>query len=332
MQSVERVRDLFLDLQLRMESSSEGSYRVQADSLALAELALGEPGEGGIRQLLASFFNAWRDLANAPEQSAARQAVVQTGTSLALASQRVARTFNTLRNDADDRVALLVDEMNVLGAEIAGLNEQIMTLRASGDAASDLSDRRDLALDRLAQIADIHYAEDQNGRVDVYIAGRALVSGTNSGQMYVDPNIANNNYFDVRWQTDNALAQFGSGEMQGLLIQRDTDLPARLADFNTLIAQLVTDINAVHAAGFAADGVTTATPFFAGTDARDTRGVAESQQLLLGRIENVRQSISGVNLDEELVQMVQFQRAYEAAAQIIRMIDEMLDHLINRTI
>ena len=79
MQSVERVRDLFLDLQLRMESSSEGSYRVQADSLALAELALGEPGEGGIRQLLASFFNAWRDLANAPEQPAARQAVVQTG-------------------------------------------------------------------------------------------------------------------------------------------------------------------------------------------------------------------------------------------------------------
>ena len=396
-QSIERVRDLFMDLQLRMESSAEGSFRVQADSLALAELSLGEPGDGGIRQLMASFFNAWRDLANAPEESAARQAVVQTGTSLALAAQRVDRTFNSLRTDANDRVALLVDEMNGLGAEVSGLNEQIMALRVTGDAASDLTDRRDLALDRLAQISDIHYVEDKSGRVDIYIAGRALVSGTTSNQMYVDPDIANNNYFDVRWQADNSLAQFSSGEMQGLLIQRDTDLPARIADFNGLVAQLVTDVNAAHAAGFAADGVTTATPFFAGTDAtditvdptviadpsliaaatlaaapgdasnahaiaslqfaqnlvagtqtyeafygglvttlgtdaRDTSAVAESQQLLMARIENLRQSVSGVNLDEEMVQMVQFQRAYEAAAQIIRKIDEMLDHLINRTI
>jgi len=69
-----------------------------------------------------------------------------------------------------------------------------------------------------------------------------------------------------------------------------------------------------------------------GTDARDTRNVAESQELLMGQIEGFRQSVSGVNLDEEMVSMVQYQRAYEAAAQIIRKIDEMLDQLINRTI
>lgn len=396
-QSIERVRDLFMDLQMRTESSAEGSYRVQSDSLGLAELALGEPGVGGVRQLMASFFNAWRDLANAPEESAARQAVIQTGTSLSLASQRVDRTFNSLREDADDRVTLLVEEVNALGAEIAGLNGQIMTLRVTGDAASDLTDRRDLALDRLAQISDIHYVERDNGRTDVYIAGRSLVSGTSSNALYVDPDIANNNFVDVKWVADSSLAKFSSGEIQGLLHQRDIDLPTRIGDFNTLVGQIITDINAVHAAGFASDGVTTATPFFSGadatdisvdaaitanpsliaaatvaaapgdssnahavanlqfglslaggtqsyeafygglvttlgTDARDTRLVAESQQLLMGQIENLRQSVSGVNLDEEMVQMVQYQRAYEAAAQIISKIDEMLDHLINRTI
>ena len=396
-QSVERVRDLFLDLQMRMESSAEGSFRVQAESLALAEVSLREPGDGGIRQLMSSFFNAWRDLANAPEESAARQAVIQTGNSLALAAQRVDRTFNVLRDDANGRIALLVDEINTLGAEIAALNSQIMTVRVTGDAASDLTDRRDLALDRLAQITDINYVENQSGGVDVFIAGRSLVSRTTSNELYVDPDIGNNNYFDVKWRSDDSLAQFNSGEIQGLLIQRDTDLPARIADFNTFVAQLMTDVNAVHAAGFAADCVTTGTAFFAGTDAtnivvdaaviadpslvaaataagapgdasnahamsalqfaltvaggtqsyeafygglvttlgtdaRDTRAVADSQQLLLGQIEGFRQSVSGVNLDEELVMMVQYQRAYEAAAQIIRKIDEMLDHLINRTI
>lgn len=397
MQSVERVRDLFLDLQLRMESSAEGSFRVQADSLALAELTLGEPGDGGVRQLMSTFFNAWRDLANAPEESAARQAVIQTGTSLALAAQRVDRTFNALRDDANDRISLLVDEANTLGREIAGLNEQIMTLRSTGDAASDLTDRRDLALDRLAQITDIHYVERDTGTVDVYIAGRTLVSGNTSNTMYVDPDIANNNYFDVKWTTDSSLAQFSSGEIQGLLIQRDTDLPGRIADFNTFVGQLVADINAVHAAGFAADGVTTGTAFFSGTDAtdiavnaaiatdpslvaaatlagapgdasnahavanlqfaqnlaggtqtyeafygglvttlgtdaRDTASIAKSQELLMSQIDGFRQSVSGVNLDEEMVLMVQYQRAYEAASQIIRKIDEMLDQLINRTI
>jgi len=396
-QSVERVRDLFMDLQLRMESSAEGSFRVQADSLALAEVSLGEPNEGGIRQLMSSFFNAWRDLANAPEESAARQAVIQTGSSFSLAAQRVDRTFNALRDDANDRVALLVDEVNTIGSEIAALNSQIMTLRVTGDAASDLTDRRDLALDRLAQISDIHYVERDNGTVDIYIAGRALVSGNVSNQLYVDPDIANSNYFDVKWTADNSLAQFSSGEIQGLLIQRDTDLPSRIADFNTFVAQIVTDVNAVHAAGFGADGIATGNNFFSGTDAtdvlvdaaivaaptllaaatlpaapgdssnahaiadlqfaqnlsagtqsyeafygglvttlgtdaRDTRAVAESQQLLLAQIDGFRQSVSGVNLDEEMVQMVQYQRAYEAASQIIRKIDEMLDQLINRTI
>ena len=396
-QSVERVRDLFLDLQMRMESSAEGSFRMQAESLGLAELTLGEPGEGGIRQLLSSFFNAWRDLANAPEESAARQAVIQTASSLTLAAQRVDRTLNALRDDANDRVALLVDEVNTLASQIATLNQQIMTLRGSGDAASDLTDRRDLMLDRLAQISDIHYVERDTGTVDIFIAGRALVSGNVSNQLYVDPDIANNNYLDVRWTADNSLAQFSSGELQGLLIQRDTDLPSRLAGFNTVFAQLIADVNAAHAAGFGADGIATGNDFFTGTDAsdiavnaalvttpallaaatlpaapgdasnahaiadlqfatnlaagtqsyeafyaglvttlgtdaRDTRSVAESQELLMSQIEGFRQSVSGVNLDEEMVQMVQYQRAYEAASQIIRKIDEMLDQLINRTI
>src|SRR5206468_1434637 len=36
-----------------------------------------------------------------------------------------------------------------------------------------------------------------------------------------------------------------------------------------LAQQIMTDVNAVHAAGFAHDGVTTGTPFFSGTDASD---------------------------------------------------------------
>jgi len=56
--------------------------------------------------------------------------------------------------------------------------------------------------------------------------------------------------------------------------------------------------------------------------------VSESQQLRLDHLETMRQNSAGVNIDEEMVSMVQFQRGYEAAARVIRAIDEMLDSLL----
>ena len=44
-----------------------------------------------------------------------------------------------------------------------------------------------------------------------------------------------------------------------------------------------------------------------------------------------RDSVSGVNLDEEMVSIVSIQHAYEAASRFISVVDSMLDTLINRT-
>jgi flagellar hook-associated protein 1 len=44
-----------------------------------------------------------------------------------------------------------------------------------------------------------------------------------------------------------------------------------------------------------------------------------------------RQSASGVSMDEEMTNMVRFQRGYQASARVMSTMDEMLDTLINRT-
>ncbi|MBC7765865.1 MAG: hypothetical protein H7Y41_05210 [Hyphomonadaceae bacterium] len=56
----------------------------------------------------------------------------------------------------------------------------------------------------------------------------------------------------------------------------------------------------------------------------------DSQQLLTTSVNNRRISISGVSIDEEMTNMIQFQHAYSAAASMIKKIDENLDILINR--
>jgi flagellar hook-associated protein 1 len=54
-------------------------------------------------------------------------------------------------------------------------------------------------------------------------------------------------------------------------------------------------------------------------------------QVLTDAVENRRQSVSGVSMDEEMSNLVRFQRSYQASSRAMSTMDEMLDVLINRT-
>ena len=63
-----------------------------------------------------------------------------------------------------------------------------------------------------------------------------------------------------------------------------------------------------------------------------TKGVntsLESQKSTLDQLKNTRESISGVNLDEEASKMIEFQKSFEASARMIRVADEMFDTVLN---
>lgn len=55
----------------------------------------------------------------------------------------------------------------------------------------------------------------------------------------------------------------------------------------------------------------------------------DSQKNIVDQIKNVRESISGVSLDEEAQKMIEFQKSYEASARIIKMADEMFETVLN---
>jgi flagellar hook-associated protein 1 len=54
-----------------------------------------------------------------------------------------------------------------------------------------------------------------------------------------------------------------------------------------------------------------------------------SQELLVNQIENSRQSVQGVSLDEEMTQMIKYQQAFDAAARVITTMDQALEKVIN---
>ena len=56
----------------------------------------------------------------------------------------------------------------------------------------------------------------------------------------------------------------------------------------------------------------------------------ETEDLIMKELEDMRASISGVNIDEELSLMIKFQHGYSAASRFITEVDKMLDTIINR--
>ena len=62
-----------------------------------------------------------------------------------------------------------------------------------------------------------------------------------------------------------------------------------------------------------------------------TSGVSQDRdfaQTLIDSLSEVRDSVSGVNLDEEMTELMKIQRAYEASAKLISITDEMLQALM----
>jgi flagellar hook-associated protein 1 FlgK len=60
-----------------------------------------------------------------------------------------------------------------------------------------------------------------------------------------------------------------------------------------------------------------------GTKAQNSNDALEFRQALLADAQTRRDSVSGVNLDEEMTNLIQFQRAFEAASRLVRVGDEM---------
>lgn len=56
---------------------------------------------------------------------------------------------------------------------------------------------------------------------------------------------------------------------------------------------------------------------------------SQTLELVKSSLDNQRQSVSGVNLDEELSNMLQFQRSFSAAARVMNTMDEMLNQIVN---
>lgn len=69
--------------------------------------------------------------------------------------------------------------------------------------------------------------------------------------------------------------------------------------------------------------------FEAGLNARQVRDALASQNRIVSQLEQQRESVSGISLDEEAANLLQFQRAYQANTRFLRVVDSLLEETLN---
>jgi flagellar hook-associated protein 1 len=365
--SYRRIRDAFLDLQYRAQNMQVGDQQTRSTQLDQVELALSEPGDNGISSQLAQFWNGWADLSNSPDDIAARQALIDQAKNLAASFKTVDTQLTTVKSQATAEYAALTaagGDVVSTANEIATLNAAIKQFIANGDQPNDLMDRRDNLLDKLSKLAQVRVTDLGNGSINVDFGDAAtpLVADTTvtwpqtlttpGGKLGALIDIAKTGGVIDSYRSDlNAMVKTLADSVNALHNPGGTGTnfftytagsEAATLAVNVTTATVRTSTSGAAGAndiaraiaglrGGTADKLYTAFVTRIGGDLKNAQRGEANSNVLLNSIQDRRQSTSGVSMDEEMTNLVRFQRGYQASARTMSTMDQMLDTLINRT-
>jgi flagellar hook-associated protein 1 FlgK len=385
---VQRIRDEYLESRGRTEHGNSAYLTQQAATYSSIEDTFGEPADTALQASLGDMWNSWNDVANNPQDKAARSALMEQSATVADAMNSA---HGSLANQwSEDRTELQahVDDVNNTAKTVAQLNDTIVKATATGLTVNELEDQRDTAVMHLAELTGATASKRPNGAVDVFVGNSTLVSEFTTRNLEIsgaarldDQSTAP---LTLRWADTKTPS--GAGGKMGAIADTMTTIIPQISDaLDKIAAKLATTVNTAHEAGYSADGGTLRS-FFTGTTAgtismalTDPDQVATSAapgsldnsvadamadlgasasgpdsdyQVMIGQlgvaaqasnrrtdiqanvteqVDASRESMSGVNLDEEMTNLMKYQRGYEAASRVLTTIDSMLDQLINRT-
>jgi flagellar hook-associated protein 1 FlgK len=148
--SISRIRDGFLDYQVRTENGTKGLYEGREKFLTEIESIINEPSDTGVSTLIGKVFDSWQELSKHPESSNSRTVVAQQSKAL---TDELNNTYNQLINLKTNSQAVIkqntVDINNILD-QINELNQQVISVKVGGNEPNDLMDKRDLLVDQLS--------------------------------------------------------------------------------------------------------------------------------------------------------------------------------------
>lgn len=275
-----RANDAFLDAKLRSATAGASYLAVRADIYSTLETSLGEPSETSLSSQLSTFWAGWADVANNPEEGPIRAVLLDEARQLVDTLHRSYETVATQWRQGRQTTVSLVDRVNTVADNIADLNNRIMAVTVAGGSAHELADERDLLITELSGLVGATIQSREDGQIDVFVGGNALVFGSTSRHLAVSG--AANFGQATGWDANPALGvtvewadrpgqtvALDGGQVAGLLSALAAPDPSgtggilteAAARLDAVASSLAASVNALHTTAYTTTG-TQGTDFF----------------------------------------------------------------------
>ena len=175
---VNRDLDLFIQSQLRTETSG-GAYADQMSNiLNQLQSVYGTPGgAGSIETALSNFTSALQAISTSSGTSSSQSAALAAAQNLAQSLNSTTQGIQALRTNVNQDIGNCVTQANAAMSTIANINSQLQGMSPNDPTAATLEDQRDTAINTLSQLMDVQTVTNGN-QVNVLTGnGVQLVSG-----------------------------------------------------------------------------------------------------------------------------------------------------------
>ncbi len=385
---IQSSRDLYAEQDVRQQNQAWGRADQQSTDLQRIEPVFDISQDAGIPGALSQFFQNVSSWSMAPNDTVARQTVIDSAGTVAAQFTQSANSLGNASSAIDQETGGAVGAINNLAGQICQLNA---VLRSDARNQSDpgIDAQMQSTLENLSEYVNFTALKQSDGTVEVLAGGQTplviedrqyTISADMSGAQTV---IRDSNQNDIT-------AQIQSGRLAGLLDTKNNLLPSYMSGLNQLASGFADSVNGLLAAGVDTNGnsgaalfsydptssaatlaVTSITPdelagavpaapggngnalnlaalgnspqingmsFTAyygelagrvGQAVQDAKNAQQTTNDLLVQARSLRSDVSGVSLDEEAANLIQYQRAYEANAKLVTVLDELTNTTIN---
>lgn len=256
--NITRSYDDFITRQLRSSTAAFAevdqfySLSTQIDNIVASDGTSVAPA-------LKSFFSAVHEVADDPSSIPARQVMLSEAESLSQNFHTLNERFSGFRDQLNDSITGMSEDLTRYAADIADLNVKIADDigRSSGKhMPNGLLDQRDLLLNKIAAINDVSVIDQADGMVSVFIGkGQPLVIGTHAAVVSVRGSVDDPNYLDLYMDGNSLTDQLSGGKLYGSLRFRDEVLDPAQQQLGLMATGLSLAFNDVHDNGFDLQGI-----------------------------------------------------------------------------
>ncbi len=387
-----RIRFGLYDQMYRKENQDLNDFKRTEELMYQVELLFDEPSDRGMNSVLNKFFNGWQEVANVPQNMAARQSLKSMSIELTTRMNRIFSRLQLMREDINSEIATIPSDINLITSQIADLNASIRLSESQKTSANDLRDKRDQLVDELSEFASVRAIEQKDGTYTILIGTKVVVERKSLNKLSAIRSVPGNmGTKTVIVAEDGTEFTPEHGKLGALIKFRDNIISKVMDNLNVLAETLVKVINFEHRIGYGLDGenernffdpartkafnirisdnIDDVTHIAVSGDgakgdnanalninsikdlkvvnqrftlgehyssmiteigiwAREAKSSRINEELLVSQVDNAREGIKGVSIDEELILMIQTQRIYQSASRIIVVLDSLLEDIL----